>query len=116
MKAFRVTVDDVVARNRFSPEAAKRARALVVHNVRSDTERFVPYLTGHLSDQSVDLSRAEDGIIAWRAPYAARVYYMKNANWTRFRHPEAGPQWMERSAAVNKERWRKIAAQSFGGK
>ena len=116
MKAFSVTVDDVALQNRFSPAASKRARAPLIANVRSDTERFVPYKTGYLSDASIDLSRAEDGIIAWRARYARRVYYMGNAHWTRTRHPEAGPQWMERSLAANRDRWRRIAAIAYGGR
>lgn len=109
-------VTDANVRSMFTPEAARKAQAAVVENVRSDTERFVPYRTGYLSDISVDVSRAEEGYISWRAPYAARVYHMKgNVNWTRTRHPEAGPQWVERSKAVNGERWKRIAVAAAGG-
>ena len=110
-------VTDAGIRARFSPEATRRATATLVENVRSDTERYVPYRTGQLSDISIDMSRAEDGIIAWRAPYARRVYNMAgHVNWTRTRHPEAGPQWVERSKAANGERWRSMLAALLGGR
>ena len=109
-------VTDANVRSMFTAQAARRAQAAVVENVRSDTERYVPYRTSYLSDTSIDVSRAEEGVIAWRAPYARRVYYMKGSvNWTRTRHPEAGPQWVERSQAVNGDRWKRMAMAAFGG-
>ena len=111
------TVNDAAILDRFSPSRKRAALATVMSNVRSDTEKFVPYRTGYLSDTSLDTSQFEQGVIAWRAPYARRVYYMAGSvNWTRNRHPQAGPQWMERSKAANGERWRKIVAEAFGGK
>lgn len=115
--AFKLaSYNDMGARERFSAAAKRRAYALVMPNVRSDTDPYVPYRTGEL-DSSVDPSQFENGVITWRAKYAGYVYYMKGAvNWTRTRHPMAGAQWAERSAAVNHERWRKMIAVSYGSK
>ena len=114
--SFTFKIEDAVARKRFSPEAKRKAYAILMPNVRSDTDKYIPYRTGYLSDRSLDPSRFEEGIIAWNAPYAGIVYYMPaNCNWTRTRHGMAGPQWMERSSAANKDRWQKIIAASYGG-
>lgn len=113
----KVKVDDAAIRGRFDEAGKRRALATLMPNVRSDTEKFVPYRSGYLSDTSLDASRFEQGVIAWRAPYARRVYYMPgSANWTRTRHPMAGPQWMERSKAANGERWRKLLVAAYGGR
>lgn len=112
-----VTVKDAAILDRFSASGKRAALAALMPNVKSDTEKFVPYRSGYLSDTSLDASQFEQGIIAWRAPYARRVYYMAGSvNWTRNRHPQAGPQWMERSKAANNERWRKILAVVYGGR
>lgn len=109
-------VNDAALRRRFSAETKKRAFATLMPNVRSDTDPYVPYRTGQL-DRSMDASRFEDGIIAWRCRYAGIVYNMARAvNWTRTRHPLAGAQWMERSKAANNERWKAIINAVYSGK
>lgn len=115
MSGFTVKVSDEVIRQRFSDAGKRKALVTLMPNVRSDTDNYVPYRTGQL-DQSLDASNFEDGVIAWRAPYASIVYHMPaHCNWTRTRHPLAGNQWMERSHAANKERWRRIVAQVYNG-
>ena len=112
----KVKVDDAKVRAMFGEQRKRAALSACISNVRSDTENYVPYRSGYLSDTSLDMSQAEEGIIAWRATYATRVYYMPaSCNWTRTRHPQAGPQWVERSQAVNGERWRKIIAAVIRG-
>lgn len=116
MSGFTVRVDDLAIRQRFSPAAKKRCYSLLMPNIRSDTDNYVPYRTGQL-DRSLDHSRFDEGVIAWRAPYASIVYHMPQfCNWTRTRHPYACPQWMERSKAANGERWRKFIADCYSGK
>lgn len=115
MSGFTVTVTDQVIRQRFSDAGKRKALATLMPNVKSDTENYVPYRTGQLN-RSLDPSQFEEGIIAWRTPYASIVYNMPaHCNWTRTRHPMAGNQWMERSHAVNGERWRKIIAFVYNG-
>lgn len=113
-----VIVDDLKIRGMFSEHAKRGALAATMENVRSDTEPFVPWRSGDMSDVFLDTSQFEEGIIAWRTEYANRVYHMPaTCNWTRWRHPQAGPQWVERSRAVNGERWRNmIATRLRGGK
>lgn len=109
-------VNDAQLRKRFSDVTKKRAYATLMPNVRSDTDPYVPYRTGQL-DRSLDPSRFDEGIIAWRAKYASIVYHMARAvNWTRTRHPMAGAQWMERSKAANGERWKQIINAVYSGK
>ena len=115
MSGFTVRVDDAKARARFSPAAKKKCYSILMPNVRSDSDKYVPYRTGQL-DRSLDHSRFDEGIIAWRASYASIVYYMPtHYKWTRTVHTAACPQWMEVSKAANGERWRKFIAESYNG-
>ena len=116
MSGFTCKVNDLAIRKRFSEEGKRKAYAILMPNIRSDTENYVPYRTGEL-DRSLDASQFEEGIIAWRKDYASIVYHMPaGCNWTRTRHPLAGNQWMERSYAANNERWQKILVSAYGGK
>lgn len=116
MSGFTVKVDDAKIRQRFSAANKKKCFSLLMPNVKSDSENYVPYRTGQL-DRSLDHSRFDEGVIAWRIHYASIVYHMpQGRNWTRTRHPQACPQWMERSKSANGERWRKFIADFYSGK
>lgn len=115
MSGITVQVYDEKIRERFTDPGKRKAYAVLMPNIRSDTENYVPYRTGEL-ERSTDASQFEEGVIAWRKEYASIVYHMPaHCNWTRTRHPLAGPEWMERSLAANNERWRKILATVYGG-
>ena len=115
-----VKIEDRLARAKIGEGVAgaqrmRRALAVVVENVRSDTEKYVPKRSGNLR-RSVDTSRGEEGLITWNAVdkkgrgYAAYVYRMpQSVNWTT---AGTGPRWVERAANTGGlERWGKMAAE-----
>ena len=121
---MKCTIQDDKARAKigagpYGDAKMKQALATCVENVRSDTEKYVPRLTGNLR-RSVDTSRGEEGLISWNAVdnkgrgYAAYVYHMpKNRNWTT---PGTGPQWVERAkTAGGMKRWSGIIQAVLNG-
>ena len=114
---MKVTIEDTMARAKVGAGTMgemrmRKALWACVENIRSDTEKYVPRLTGNLR-RSCDTSRGEEGLISWNAVdnkgrgYAAYVYHMpQSCNWTT---PGTGPQWVERAEnAGGLKRWQGI--------
>lgn len=114
----------VVSSMDLSPAMAKAAkltpklRSTLVRQAISDTESFVPILSGDLRGSAHSESRPEEGLIVYGSdsvPYARYQYYGE------FQHPHGGQrQWFEASKAQYMAAWEKlaqtIAAKEFNGR
>lgn len=103
---------------------AEKADEILALQVKSDTEQFVPALTGSLSVRT----QVEGGTIiypgpyarylwegkvmvdpktgsAWARPGAVKVSTGKDLVFTRSMHPQAQSHWFDASKAVNLDRW-----------
>lgn len=104
--SFEIQVDmrDVV----MDVENAKnKAQYNFVNQVRSDIRPYVPFLDGGLSNSSY-LSNDNTSII-YAMPYAARLYYNPQFNFTKTHHPLAGGEWDVRAAADHMGTWEHVA-------
>lgn len=99
---------------KFSP----KLRSTLVRQARSDTERFVPILSGDLRGTAHSESQEEAGLLIYGSgtvPYARYQYYGE------FQHPHGGQrQWFEASKAQYMAAWEKlaqvVAAKEFNGR
>lgn len=87
--------------------------------VRESTDPFVPYRSGNLAGDSVQILDAGSAYrIVYGAPYAHYVfkgiamagsapkrYTGEELNYFRGQHAQAGANWIERSADVNMSGW-----------
>lgn len=109
----------------------KRAENVLAWQVLKDTSPFVPMRNGILNINS----GVEDNVVYYRTPYARFLYYGKlmvdpatGSAWARAgatkvltdkdlvfstaAHAQAQSHWMEASLAMNKDKWRRVAAKA----
>lgn len=82
--------------------------------IRQDCNRYVRIDKGTLRKSSYSASQPDKGLIIWNTPYARKVYYTGTPRTTV--NPNASLQWCEKAKAEHLEKWRRMAAQTTGGK
>ena len=75
-------------RNRISGNI-ERAQKYLDSQVLKDTDKYVPMRTGILAKSGIIGTRIGSGEIEYSAPYARKVYYGVNINFSKSRHPLA---------------------------
>ena len=106
----------------------KRARRLLKSEIIKDTEKFVPMQSGYLKNSITNSIQSDDDFIIYNTPYLmvgkithrpwarrgeTKVKTEKKLNFGKV-HPMACSHWFERSKALYKENWLKIAKKVYG--
>jgi len=81
--------------------------------VLADCDRYVRDDTGRLRASARVASDLPNGRLAWRAPYARRVYYTGTPSQAH--NALASLRWCERAKAAHAGAWRAYAAHMLGG-
>lgn len=89
--------------------AIGRAQAALDVQVIKDSNIFCPEHEGTLRDSALLNSSIGSGIVKWVTPYAARLYYNPQYNFSKDKNPNARGKWFEEAKARNKSEWLKIA-------
>ena len=121
-------------------EAGPRAAHAVAVQIETDTEPFVPFLTGSLSERT----QVMDGQVIYPGPYAQFLYrgkvwvdpvthaagFLTDDGWksrygvkkietdrnlvfTKAHHDKAQSHWFEASKAQNMEKWTRVAGRAI---
>ena len=60
---------------------------------------------GTLMKSGTNATKLGSGQVVYNTPYARRMYYGVNYNFSQVKHPQACAQWFEKAKAVHKENW-----------
>ena len=112
MISFKVKTSDF---STILPSTNKAEKTLAAQ-VMTDTDKFVPALTGSLAQRT----HIEESTIVYPGPYARFLYYGKVMNehkvvtgrdliMGKSMHPLATSHWFEVSKAANLEKWLRVA-------
>lgn len=92
-----------------------RARKLLCEEIIHDTEDFVPYDTGKLSNSATILDNGRQ--IAYTANYAEYVNEMPvSNNFDKSVHSQATSHWLDASITLNRDKWLSNFRERVGGK
>lgn len=94
----------------------ERAQKYLDSQVLKDTDKYVPMRTGILAKSGIIGTVICSGELEYAAPYAKRVYYGVNINFSKSRHPLACAKFFEASKAVNKSSWLAEVRRIAGGR
>lgn len=130
----RFEFNDTKVKARFK-EDAKLAKRLLKNEIVKDTEKFVPMQGGYLKNSITTSLQSDDDYIIYNTPYARFLYYgfvmigrITHRPWakrgeTKVKtnrklqygkiHPVACSHWFERSKALYKDNWLKIAKRVY---
>src|SRR5690606_35299262 len=106
MIRFNVKVDLNKGRLKSKTDRAKKAaQAQLDQDVLKDSKYFIPKQDGYLERSGILYSRSGEGHIEWRTPYARRLYYNPQYNFSKDVNPNARGLWFEAAKARYKGDW-----------
>lgn len=83
------------------------------NEVLKDSNDYVPADTWNLRDSSILHSKIGDGKLIWNTPYARKLYYNPNYNFSTDKNPKASGLWFEQAKSRNLDDWVKGAEKAF---
>ncbi|PEP61173.1 minor capsid protein [Bacillus pseudomycoides] len=89
-------------------EAVDKAQFALDQQVLKDSNYFIPKDTGELERSSIRFSRPGEGHIEWNTPYARKIYYGVNFNFSKDINPNARALFFEEAKARNVTDWARI--------
>ncbi|WP_277630397.1 minor capsid protein [Atopococcus tabaci] len=86
----------------------KKMQLVLDQQVAKDSNYFIPMDEGTLADSVFLASQFGRGKVIWDVPYARRLYWNPNYNFSRDRNPNAQGLWLEAAKAMFISDWVKI--------
>lgn len=90
-------------------QAERRIRYAVTEQVVKDSNFFAPQDTGALMRSALMASNYETGQAIWDVPYASKLYWNPQFNFSRDVNPNAGGLWFETAKSMALADWINIA-------
>jgi hypothetical protein len=84
--------------------------------VLKDSNYFVPKDTGGLESSSIRTSNIGQGVLKWDTPYARRLYYNPQYNFSKDTNPNAQGLWFEAAKARHKADWIRLSQQTLNSR
>lgn len=81
--------------------------------VLKDSNNYAPMDQGDLIESGIRFTQPGTGRIMWETPYARRLYYNPQYDFSKDRNPNAGGLWFERAKSQHIRDWENIIRQSF---
>lgn len=114
MIRFNVNVDFNKGKLRSKISHAKKvAQTQLDQDVLKDSNYFIPKQDGYLERSGILHSRIGEGHIEWNTPYARRLYYNPQYNFSKDVNPNARGLWFEAAKARYKEDWTQRAKETY---
>lgn len=88
-----------------SQQALLQAQRQLDNDVLKDSNFYVPNDLGNLEASGILHSKLGDGEITWQTPYARRLYYNPEYNFSKDKNPNAQGLWFEAAKSANRDKW-----------
>lgn len=89
-------------------QKAKRAQFLLDSQVLKDSNFYAPQDTGTLIASGITASPLGEGKVVWNTPYARRLYYNPQYNFSKDKNPNARGLWFEAAKTAHKSQWESL--------
>lgn len=86
-------------------DLSKESQSLLDEEVLKDSNKYIPFDKGNLRDSSIRSSDIGSGILRWDTPYARRLYYNPQYNFSKDTNPLAQGLWFEQAKSVSLKEW-----------
>lgn len=90
-----------------------KAQFALDEQVIKDSNYYAPFREGYLTKSAVLHSKPGKGYITWNEPYARKLYYNPQYNFSKDTNPQAGGLWFERAKAQHGADWARITQQAY---
>lgn len=109
---FRLRFEDRGLRRRLE-NMSRRGQEALDSQVLKDSNYYAPQDQNNLIESSLRFTNPGSGIIIWQTPYARRLYYNPQYNFSKDKNPNAGGLWFETAKSRHVKEWEKIIKQSL---
>lgn len=89
-------------------EATQKAQFALDQQVLKDSNFYIPKDTGELERSGIRFSRPGEGHIEWNTPYARRLYWNPQYEFSTDVNPNARGVWFEEAKARHVTDWARI--------
>lgn len=93
--------------------AATRAQAILDEQILKDSNYYVPMDTNTLERSGITNSKIGEGVLIWNTPYARRIYYGVEFNFSKDKNPHARALWFEYAKSVHLQSWKDLAKRAI---
>jgi hypothetical protein len=91
----------------------EEAQFALDQQVLKDSNFYIPKKETLLEKSGILHSRIGQGHIEWRTPYARRLYYNPQYNFSKDVNPNAQGMWFEVAKSLHKKEWAETAGVSY---
>lgn len=113
MKNFNDLSDTLKDLKKIIQRTAELATFEVASAFLDDSNYYVPMVTGDLKRSSFTWSVFEEGHLEWRTPYARKLFYNPQYNFSRDANPHASGLWAEKAKNNNQDKYRSLTNKQF---
>lgn len=93
--------------------AVKKGQFALDNQVLKDSNFYIPKDTGMLEGSGISASDLGNGKVAWNTPYARKLYYNPQYNFSKDVNPNARGLWFEQAKATKLQYWLKITKKAI---
>ncbi|MFC0271126.1 minor capsid protein [Metabacillus herbersteinensis] len=90
-------------------DAKEAAQAMLDFQVLKDSNNYIPFRENYLAKSGIFHSLIGQGHIEWNTPYARRLYYNPQYNFSKDKNPNAQGLWFEAAKALHGKEWAETA-------
>jgi hypothetical protein len=94
----------------------EKAQLVLDEQILKDSNNYAPQDTSELINSSLRMSLIGQGQLIWATPYARRLYYNPQYNFSKDKNPNAQGLWFEAAKAAHLPEWLNLAAREMGGR
>lgn len=84
------------------------ATVMLTQQVLKDANNYIPADTWALRNSSLTASNFEEGKVVWNTPYARKVFYGVNMNFSADKNVNAQAHWFTKAKSVHSKEWLKV--------
>lgn len=105
-----LNIDEIIAK---AERAKEKAQFILDEQVVKDSNDFAPMDDGYLIGSSLEHTVFGSGEVTWKMPYARRLYYNPQYNFSKDSNPNAQGLWFEAAKALHVHDWNRLMQQVF---
>lgn len=89
-------------------DRTRSIQPILDNQVMKDSNYYIPFDTGTLSGSVIRATSLGSGIVEWNTPYAKKMYYGVDFNFSKDSNPNARAKWFEEAKSKRMKEWEKI--------
>lgn len=89
---------------------AQKARLALSTQIKKDSEFYIPARDWYLRNSG----RTTERSVSWHTPYARRLYYNPQYNFSKDKNPNAQGKWFEAAKVEHMDHWLDLTRKAFG--